>query len=63
MAIRKYKPTTPGRRASSVSEFEEITRSTPEKSLLDSKRREIRSGEDFRQGYRCAEPYKTEHGG
>ena len=34
MAIRKYKPTTPGRRASSVSQFEEITRSTPEKSLL-----------------------------
>ena len=34
MAIRKYKPTTPGRRNSSVSEFEEITRSTPEKSLL-----------------------------
>ena len=34
MAIRKYKPTTPGRRASSVSEFEELTRSTPEKSLL-----------------------------
>ena len=34
MAIRKYKPTTPGRRASSVSEFSEITRSTPEKSLL-----------------------------
>ena len=34
MAIRKYKPTTPGRRASSVSKFEEITRSKPEKSLL-----------------------------
>ena len=34
MAIRKYKPTTPGRRQSSVSQFEEITRSTPEKSLL-----------------------------
>ena len=34
MAIRKYKPTTPGRRASSVSMFTEITRSTPEKSLL-----------------------------
>ena len=34
MAIRKYKPTTPGRRASSVSDFQEITRSTPEKSLL-----------------------------
>ncbi|MEU6859783.1 50S ribosomal protein L2 [Glycomyces sp. NPDC046736] len=34
MAIRKYKPTTPGRRGSSVSDFAEITRSTPEKSLL-----------------------------
>ena len=34
MAIRKYKPTTPGRRGSSVADFVEITRSTPEKSLL-----------------------------
>ncbi|MFP5415791.1 MAG: 50S ribosomal protein L2 [Actinomycetes bacterium] len=34
MAIRKYKPTTPGRRGSSVSDFAELTRSTPEKSLL-----------------------------
>ena len=34
MAIRKYKPTTPGRRGSSVSDFAEITRSNPEKSLL-----------------------------
>jgi len=34
MAIRKYKPTTPGRRGSSVSTFDEITRSEPEKSLL-----------------------------
>jgi len=34
MAIRKYKPTTPGRRGSSVSDFAEITRSTPEKSLV-----------------------------
>lgn len=34
MAIRNYKPTTPGRRGGSVSEFTEITRSTPEKSLL-----------------------------
>lgn len=34
MAIRNYKPTTPGRRGASVSEFTEITRSTPEKSLL-----------------------------
>jgi len=34
MVIRKYKPTTPGRRGSSVSDFAEITRSTPEKSLV-----------------------------
>jgi large subunit ribosomal protein L2 len=34
MAIRKYKPTTPGRRGASVSDFAELTRSTPEKSLL-----------------------------
>ena len=34
MGIRKYKPTTPGRRGSSVSDFAELTRSTPEKSLL-----------------------------
>jgi large subunit ribosomal protein L2 len=34
MAIRKYKPTTPGRRGASVSSFDEITRSKPEKSLV-----------------------------
>lgn len=34
MAIRKYKPTTPGRRHASVSDFSELTRSTPEKSLV-----------------------------
>ena len=34
MAVRKYKPTTPGRRGASVSTFDEITRSTPEKALL-----------------------------
>src|ERR1700742_3517915 len=33
MAIRKYKPTTPGRRGASVADFVEITRTTPEKSL------------------------------
>jgi len=37
MGIRKYKPTTPGRRGSSVADFSELTRSTPEKSLLASK--------------------------
>ena len=34
MGIRKYKPTTPGRRGASVADFVEITRSTPEKSLV-----------------------------
>jgi len=34
MAIRKYKPTTPSRRAMTNSTFEQITKSTPEKSLL-----------------------------
>ncbi|MDR1513551.1 MAG: 50S ribosomal protein L2 [Propionibacteriaceae bacterium] len=34
MGIRKYKPTTPGRRGSSVADFAELTRGTPEKSLL-----------------------------
>ena len=34
MGIRKYKPTTPGRRGASVADFAEITRSTPEKTLL-----------------------------
>src|SRR5919198_2349606 len=34
MGIRKYKPTTPGRRGASVGDFVEVTRSTPEKSLV-----------------------------
>lgn len=34
MAIRNYKPTTPGRRNMSVLDFSEITCDTPEKSLL-----------------------------
>jgi large subunit ribosomal protein L2 len=37
MGIRKFKPTTPGRRGSSVADFVEVTRSTPEKSLLAPK--------------------------
>ena len=34
MGIKKYKPTTPGSRWKSLSDFKEITKSTPEKSLL-----------------------------
>ncbi|GMA64072.1 50S ribosomal protein L2 [Alicyclobacillus fastidiosus] len=34
MAVKKYRPTSPGRRFMSVSAFDEITTDTPEKSLL-----------------------------
>jgi large subunit ribosomal protein L2 len=34
MGIKIYRPTSPGRRGMSVSDFEEITRSTPERSLV-----------------------------
>ena len=37
MGIRKYKPTTPGRRNMSTLTNEEITASKPEKSLLITK--------------------------
>jgi large subunit ribosomal protein L2 len=38
MAVKQYKPTTPGRRGMSVSSFEEITKQRPEKSLTDALR-------------------------
>ncbi len=38
MGIKKYKPTSPGRRQMSVSDFSEITRTTPEKSLTEGKK-------------------------
>ncbi|HCF99839.1 MAG TPA: 50S ribosomal protein L2 [Chloroflexi bacterium] len=34
MPVKKYKPTSPGRRGMSVSAFSDITKSKPEKSLL-----------------------------
>jgi large subunit ribosomal protein L2 len=46
MPIRVYKPTSPGRRGMSVSSFEEITRSRPEKSLLRPLKRS--AGRHFR---------------
>ena len=33
MPVRKRKPTSPGRRFQTVSDFAEITKDTPEKSL------------------------------
>jgi large subunit ribosomal protein L2 len=46
MPIKSYKPTSPGRRGMSVSTFEEITRSKPEKSLLRPLKK--RAGRNFR---------------
>ena len=37
MAILKYRPTSPGRRAMTVHSFEELTRVSPEKSLTKGK--------------------------
>ena len=36
MGIKKYNPTSPGLRGMTVSTFEEITTSEPEKSLIVS---------------------------
>ena len=46
MPIKVYKPTSPGRRGMSVSTFEEITRTQPEKSLLRPLKRN--AGRNFR---------------
>ena len=35
MGLKQYKPTSPGRRFQTVSDFSEITSTTPEKSLLE----------------------------
>ena len=36
MGVKRVKPTSPGRRFQTVSDFAEITRTTPEKSLLEA---------------------------
>jgi large subunit ribosomal protein L2 len=46
MPTKTYKPTSPGRRDMSVSTFEEITRTSPEKSLLRPLKR--KGGRNFR---------------
>jgi large subunit ribosomal protein L2 len=37
MPVKKYKPTSPGRRFRTVSDFSEITKDKPEKSLLEKR--------------------------
>ena len=39
MGIRKINPTTPGQRFMTVSTYEEITRTTPERSLVEEKKK------------------------
>ncbi|MCD8391236.1 MAG: 50S ribosomal protein L2 [Firmicutes bacterium] len=39
MAIKKYNPTSPARRFMTVSDFEEVTKKSPERSLLASKKK------------------------
>jgi large subunit ribosomal protein L2 len=46
MAVKIYKPTSPGRRGMTSATFEEITKSTPERSLLRPLRK--RGGRDFK---------------
>lgn len=46
MPIKTYKPTSPGRRGMSVSTFEEVTYTRPEKSLLRPLKK--RAGRNFR---------------
>src|SRR3989304_3070241 len=46
MAVKSYKPTSPGRRGMSGHSFEEITKSTPERALLAKKT--SKGGRNFR---------------
>ena len=46
MAVKTYKPTSPGRRDMTGHAFEEITRSKPERSLLRPLNK--RAGRNFR---------------
>ena len=46
MPVKGYKPTSPGRRAMTVSTYEEITREAPERSLLRSLKKN--AGRNFR---------------
>ncbi|MBT3747441.1 MAG: 50S ribosomal protein L2, partial [Bacteroidetes bacterium] len=39
MAVKKFKPVTPGQRRKVIGTFEEITKGSPEKSLLKPQKR------------------------
>lgn len=48
MGVKKLKPTSPGRRFQTVSDFDAVTRSEPEKSLLSGKKRSAGRNTDGR---------------
>ena len=48
MGMKSFKPYTPSRRNMTVSTFEEVTKKTPEKSLLATKKKNAgRNANDF----------------
>ena len=52
MAMKHFKPYTPSRRNMTVSDFAEVTKKTPEKSLLAKKRKNenyIRLADQYRE--------------
>ena len=40
MPTKKFKPTTPSRRHMTVASFDEVTKFFPEKTLIETKKRE-----------------------
>ena len=54
MGIKVYNPYTPSRRQMTGSDFSEITKTTPEKSLLESKNR--KTGRNNQGKIHCKTP-------
>ena len=73
MAVKKYKPVTPGRRGATVSTFEELTRNKPERALVKGKRKHAgrgsagritvrHKGGGHKQRYRVIDFRREKHG-
>lgn len=54
MATIKYKPTTPARRNMTVADYAEITKFSPEKSLVVIKKKKCRQ-KQLRQNHRSSQ--------
>jgi large subunit ribosomal protein L2 len=39
MAIKKFRPTSPGRRFMTITAFDDVTKHRPERSLIESKKK------------------------